>query len=171
MPVENPYAEDLGNRAPLEALADTPERIRRLVEPWSAETFEKSYAPGKWTARQILAHLAHTEMALGVRARMALTTPAYVAQPFDQDAWVARETRVSGPEAVAAWLALSRLNAALFEGLSAADRRTAMTHPEYGTITVEHARARTCTEPLFKKLPFDKPSAPVTAKLDVHFAK
>jgi hypothetical protein len=36
---------------------------------------------------------------------------------------------------------------------------------------VEHTRARTCTEPLFKKLPFDKPSAPVTAKLDIHFAK
>lgn len=41
---------------------------------------------------------------------------------------------------------------------------------KYGTITVEHPRARTCTEPLFKKLPFDKPSAPISARLDVHFA-
>ena len=41
---------------------------------------------------------------------------------------------------------------------------------KYGTVTVEHPRARTCTEPLFKKLPFDKPSAPMTARLDIHFA-
>jgi hypothetical protein len=41
---------------------------------------------------------------------------------------------------------------------------------KYGTVTVTHARARTCTEPLFKKLPFDKPSAPLNARLDVHFA-
>jgi hypothetical protein len=42
---------------------------------------------------------------------------------------------------------------------------------KYGTITVEHARARTCTEPLFKKLPFDKPSAPLATRLDIHFAE
>jgi hypothetical protein len=41
---------------------------------------------------------------------------------------------------------------------------------KYGTITVTHARARTCTEPLFKKLPFEKPSAPLDARIDVHFA-
>jgi hypothetical protein len=42
---------------------------------------------------------------------------------------------------------------------------------KYGTITVEHPRARTCTEPLFKKLPFEKPSAPLNVQLDVHFAR
>jgi hypothetical protein len=41
---------------------------------------------------------------------------------------------------------------------------------KYGAVTVTHARARTCTEPLFKKLPFEKPSAPLNARLDVHFA-
>jgi hypothetical protein len=137
MPPTTPYSPHLGDRDPLAAMRENADRLRALTEGWAGERFERRYAPGKWTVRQILAHLAHTEMTLGVRARMALTTPAYVAQPFDQDAWVARETRASGPEAVAAWLAVSRLNAALFEGLSAADRQTAMTHPEYGTITVD----------------------------------
>lgn len=40
----------------------------------------------------------------------------------------------------------------------------------YGEVTVAHRRARTCTEPLFRRLPFDKPSAPVSAQLRVHFA-
>ena len=46
MPVANPYAEDLGNRKPLDALGDTAERIRQLVTSWSDQTFDKSYAPG-----------------------------------------------------------------------------------------------------------------------------
>jgi len=137
MPPTTPYSQDLGDREPLAAMRENADRLRALTQGWSRERFERSYAPGKWTARQVLAHLAHTELALGVRARMALATPGYVAQPFDQDAWVARETGVSGPEAVAAWLAVSRLNAALFEALSPADRQTAMTHPEFGTITVD----------------------------------
>ena len=46
MPVANPYADDLGNRNPLDALEDTAERIRQLVTPWSDDQFEKSYALG-----------------------------------------------------------------------------------------------------------------------------
>ena len=45
-----------------------------------------------------MTHLAQTELALGVRARMALATPTYTAQAFDQDAWIGRETRLSGAE-------------------------------------------------------------------------
>ena len=32
---------------------------------------------------------------------------------------------------------VSRMNVALFEALSPADRATAMAHPEYGSITVD----------------------------------
>ena len=38
----NPYGADLGDRAPLDALADTPGRIRALVESWSNDEFERS---------------------------------------------------------------------------------------------------------------------------------
>jgi hypothetical protein len=51
-----------------------------------------------WSARQILTHLAQTEIALSTRARMALTTPSDVAQSFDQDTWIARATTLSHPE-------------------------------------------------------------------------
>jgi hypothetical protein len=66
--------------------------------------FERSYAPGKWDARQILIHLAQSELALGYRVRMALTTPAYEAQAFDQDTWIARESKTGGPDALDAFL-------------------------------------------------------------------
>ena len=72
MAVANPYAEDLGDQPPLHALSETPNRIRQLVEHWDADRFERSYAPGKWSARLVLIHLAQMELALGVRARFAL---------------------------------------------------------------------------------------------------
>ena len=68
---------------------------------------------------------------------MALSQQNYVAQPFDQDAWIRIETRVSGPDAVAAFHAVRQMNLALFESLSSADRERPITHPEYGAITVD----------------------------------
>ena len=132
-----PYSKHLGDREPIASMRDTSERIRALTAAWSPEQFERTYAPGKWTARQILTHLAETDMALGYRVRMALSTPAYVAQPFDQDAWIAKETDTSGVEAVGAYFGLRRMNLSLFASLSAADRQTAFTHPEYGALTVD----------------------------------
>ena len=96
-----PYTPDLGDRDPLAAIRETGDRVRALTSGWADDRFERSYAPGKWSARQILTHLTQTELALGTRARMALTTPAYVAQPFDQDTWIDRDSRLGGREAVA----------------------------------------------------------------------
>ena len=69
----NPYGIALGNLDPLKALAETPQQIKRLVEGWSDERFERSYAAGKWSARLVLVHLAQTELALPTRARFALS--------------------------------------------------------------------------------------------------
>ena len=137
MPPTTSYSNDLGDREPLAAIRDSIERLPALATRWTPRDFERPYAPGKWTARQVVVHLAQTELALGVRARMALATPNYSAQNFDQDAWLTRETRLSGKDGVAAFAAIARMNLAFFESLSAADRETAMSHPEYGSITVD----------------------------------
>ena len=131
------YSKNLGDREPLAAMRDSAARLAAMTRGWTAADFERRHAPGKWTARQIVTHLAQTELALGVRARMALAIPNYTAQPFDQDVWLGRETELSGAEAVAAFAAISRMNVALFEGLSPVDREIAMAHPEYGSITVD----------------------------------
>src|SRR5213594_967398 len=89
--ITNPYAADLGAREPVPAMRDATQQMRSLMSAWTPAQFERTYAPGKWTARQILVHLAQTELALGARARMALSTPDYAAQPFDQNKWIARD--------------------------------------------------------------------------------
>jgi len=132
----SPYAKDLGGREPIAAMRDTIARVRTLTSDWTTPRFERSYAPGKWSARLILTHLAQSEIMLGNRARMALTVPNYAAQAMDQDKWIARESHLAGPDAVAAFLATAQMNVVLFDSLSPEDRQTTLTHPEYGALTV-----------------------------------
>ena len=136
MAVANPYADDLGNRVPLDALADTADRIRRLVESWTDETFEKSYAPGKWSARRILVHLAQTELALGTRARFALAQPNYAAQAFSQDDWMPIDDGADARTALAAYTSIRGLNLAMWKRLDQAQLDRGFSHPEYGELTV-----------------------------------
>jgi hypothetical protein len=139
MPPTTPYADDLGGREPIGSIRNSLARIGSLASSWSPQEFERSYAPGKWSARRILTHLAQSEVAFGYRARMALASPRhdYVAQPFNQDVWMEREPALGGREALEALLAVSAMNAALYASLSPADRAVAFTHPEYGALTID----------------------------------
>ena len=132
----NPYAADLGGRDPLEALADTPGRIRDLVQGWTEAQFERSYAEGKWSARQVLTHLAQTELALTTRARFALSETDYQAQSFSQDLWVPVDAEATAVDALNAYTSLRQFNLAMWRSLTAEQRERRFTHPEYGTLTV-----------------------------------
>jgi uncharacterized damage-inducible protein DinB len=132
----NPYGEDLGAREPLAALAETPERIRQAVSGWTTEQFERSYAPGKWSARKILIHLAQTELALTTRARFALTQPSYAAQSFSQDDWMPLDEGADARTALEAYTTLRRMNLAMWRKLTPDQIGRAFSHPEYGALTV-----------------------------------
>ena len=142
MATKNPYGEDLGSLNPLKALADTPKKIQRLAGKWNKRQWERSYAPGKWSARRVMIHLAQMELALTTRVRFALAQDGYVAQPLDQDAWLPADDRADGATALEAYLALRRLNLALFKGLTPALRKRTFTHPEYGALTADWVAAQ-----------------------------
>jgi hypothetical protein len=142
MAQKNPYAADLGSRNPLDALVETPERIRGLVEKWPADRWERSYAPGKWSARRILIHLVQTELALTTRVRFGASRDGYVAQPFDQDQWLALDDRADGMLALDAYTALRRLNVTMFRGMTPVQRQRTFEHPEYGDLTPDWVAAQ-----------------------------
>jgi hypothetical protein len=135
MAQKNPYGEDLGSLDPLKALAETPKKIQAVVGKWPAKRWERSYAPGKWSARLILIHLAQTELALTTRVRFGASQDGYVAQPFDQDDWLPLDEGADGPTALAAYVALRKLNVLMFKGLTANQRKREFTHPEFGALT------------------------------------
>jgi hypothetical protein len=137
----NPYGKYVEGLDVLKCLEDTPARIESLVRGWPREKDEHSHAPGKWTARQIVVHLAQSELALTTRVRFAASAPGYVAQPFDQDAWIALD-HADGPTAVDAYVALRRFNLAMFKNMSPKLRKQPFTHPEYGELTPDWVAAQ-----------------------------
>ena len=132
----NPYGADLGDRKPLEALAQTPSTIQKAVDGWTAQQFERSYAPGKWSARRILVHLAQTELALPTRARFALTQTGYTAQAFSQDDWLPLDDYLDARTALESYVTVRRMNMVMWRALTPDQINRPFTHPEYGALTV-----------------------------------
>lgn len=132
----NPYAGDLGDRDPVESLAATPDRYVELTRDWTPGQFERSYAPGKWTARHVLIHLAQAELMVQPRIRLALTSSSYVVQPFEQDDVLALEGAVDGRTALETYLGLRRFALPLFRALTDEQLSVTCLHPQMGTLDV-----------------------------------
>lgn len=132
-----PYSSELEGRDPLLAMRDSSASIVGLADRWTPEQFERRSAPGKWTAREIIVHLAQAEFALGARARTALTVDDLQAPSFEQDGWLKLEPKISGSTALHLFKALAQVNLALYASLSVAQRQTPFTHAEYGRLTVD----------------------------------
>jgi len=63
----------------------------------SAAQFDQSYAPGKWTIRYLLHHLADAETVLYDRLRRVISEPRQVIWAFDQGAWAANLNYAEAP--------------------------------------------------------------------------
>src|SRR5579871_6014441 len=83
----NPYASFLGDRNASEVIAKTAEELKSIVSGLSEEQINREPAPGKWSIREILCHLADCEIVFAFRIRQTLAEPNHVVQPFDQDRW------------------------------------------------------------------------------------
>ena len=132
----NPYAKYLGERDAQGVIAETAGRLAALAGQLGAQGLRRSPAPGKWSAAEILCHLADCEVVFAYRLRQALAEPHHVIQPFDQDVWAAGYETLDGAEALAVFTAVRRWNLALFARLTAADFEKRLTHPERGDMTV-----------------------------------
>lgn len=53
----------------------------------SEEQLAKTYAPGKWTIRQLLHHITDADTVLYDRLRRTISNPGQVIWAFDQDLW------------------------------------------------------------------------------------
>lgn len=119
------------------SLVDTPARIAALVRGWPRDRDERSHAPGKWTARQVLAHLAQLEFNFSIRMRFALAQDGYQMQPFDQDDWMRVEPPPPALVSLDAYTAMRAMNVALLRSLTDAQRARTAGHPEWGSVSVE----------------------------------
>jgi hypothetical protein len=80
----------LGSREPLAVLAEMPAALRRAVAGLSREQDGTPERPGKWSVRQVVQHLADSELVGGFRFRMVLAHDAPALPGYDQDLWAER---------------------------------------------------------------------------------
>jgi len=132
----NPYSEDLGVVDARASLRSTPNAIVRIVDGLGSAGLQRSLAHGKWTAAQILVHLAQVETMFQARLRLGLATPGIALQPFDQDDFMRTGGTDDGRAALEAYIGLRRFALPLIERLSAAELATPMRHADYGDISV-----------------------------------
>ena len=133
-----PYSQYLNGRDPVDVMAETIVKTRAALSRFKPEDFERSHAEGKWSAREVLIHLAHGEIVFGSRVRFALTSDSYTVQPFDQDAWMALDAQGLDGQAALALFSFSRaFNLGLFKRLTKEQRAQTFTHPERGQIDIE----------------------------------
>jgi hypothetical protein len=133
----NPYASFLGEQEPLAVIAATPGRLGALFATLGTAEAERSPAPGKWSARQILCHLADCEVAFAFRLRQAVAETRHVIQPFDQDAWagVYASTALDVASALETYSALRKWNIKFIDNVPPGTMSKTVNHPERGDMT------------------------------------
>jgi uncharacterized damage-inducible protein DinB len=130
----------LGSRDPIDVLHATSEEARRVVEGLSDAETARPEADGKWSIRQVLRHLADSEIVWAWRLRMVLGQDRPALVGYDQDAWAERLGYAdANPEDALAELAvLRRGNLWLLERASEDDLRRVGMHAERGEESVGH---------------------------------
>ena len=78
---------NVGDGDPWEIQASTPGRLRQLVAGRSESDLARQPAPGRWSVRAIVAHLADCEVVIGWRLRSILAVNGAPLQAFDQNRW------------------------------------------------------------------------------------
>jgi hypothetical protein len=102
------------------------------------EELDRRPAPGKWTAREVVHHLADSEMTAAIRARLLVAVDRPQIVGFDQDDFARRlhyDRPIEG--SLEAFKAARRSTAELLERLSDAEWAREGTHTEHGRYTLE----------------------------------
>jgi hypothetical protein len=131
----NPYASFLGDRNPIEVIEETPSVLAGLAIQLVPASIEWRPAPGKWNAREILCHLADSEIAFAFRLRQTLAEEHHIIQPFDQERWAGMYGGLGARSALNTFSALREWNLALIGSTPAEAMSRPVMHPERGEMT------------------------------------
>lgn len=132
--------EILGDREPLAVLAELPGWLERRLEPVAESALRRPEAEGKWSALDVVQHLADSDLVFGFRMRMILTEDRPALQGYDQDRWATtlRYRDVPPAEALAQLGVLRAANLRVLRQLGPADWERVGMHAERGAESLGH---------------------------------
>ncbi|MBM3773846.1 MAG: DUF664 domain-containing protein [Acidobacteria bacterium] len=122
----------------LERFRRGPEVLANVLTGAAGEELDYTPAAGKWSIRQIVAHVADAEVAGAWRFRMVIAEKDPVLQAMDENAW-ARSLNYGQRRLAQSLESFRRLrgeNYELLKGLPASAWERAGTHTERGRITL-----------------------------------
>jgi DinB superfamily len=124
---------------PIKVQAATAQKLARLVKGATPAKLKKRPAPEKWSAAEIIAHLADVEIAVGWRIRSILGAPGTALQAYDQDAWaIAGHYSKRDPrKALEQFRVLRDTNLALLKMLTPEQWKQFGMHAERGEESIE----------------------------------
>lgn len=122
----------------LSMLAAAPRRLEKLASAMGPNRATRKPAPDKWSAKEIICHLADCELTYGFRYRKIIAEPAPALVPFDQEAWAKNLQYQAQPlkSALATFTALRNGHVSLFRSLPPEIWGKTGQHPEYGALTL-----------------------------------
>ncbi|MGQ0641744.1 MAG: DinB family protein [Gemmatimonadaceae bacterium] len=124
----------LGSRDPIDVLRATAQELRRAIAGLDDAQLGTPEAPGLWSVRDVIQHLADSELVGAFRIRMVLAHDRPILVGYDQERWAQRlhydKTHVQ--EALTDFERLRLSNLCLLDETSAAERERVGLHSERG---------------------------------------
>ncbi len=134
---ENQYAHHLEGHEATDIIGATAAHLRQLFSAYTPEEIDRSPGPGKWSLRELMAHLADCEIVWSWRLRQTLATDNPALQAFDQDHWGDRYAAYDFASAQATYEAVRAWNVRLLTTIKPEDLTRTATHPERGNLTLQ----------------------------------
>ena len=133
----NSYQSFLNSQSPQELISASPQKIQTLVSQLLKGKIDRPYQPGKWTARQVICHLADVEIVFAFRLRQALAETDHVIQPFDQDVWAVNYEKCDPGAALNVFCTVRAWNLGLINAQGPEVMTKKLSHPERGAMTFQ----------------------------------
>ncbi len=123
----------------IEAIAEAPERLQQAATGLNGKQLDTPYREGGWTVRQVIHHLADSDLNAYVRFKLALTEDNPTIKPFMEAAWAElADSRVTPIDVSLALL--DNLHArwvVLLRSMKAEEWERTLTHPEAGVMSLD----------------------------------
>jgi DinB superfamily len=130
----------LGTNDPISVLTATPDALNNAIDRLTERELSQPEAAGKWSIRQVLRHLADSDLVWGYRVRMVLAHDRPTITGYDQDLWAGRLHYDQAPidSSLEEFRVLRRSNLRLIAAASPADLERIGVHAERGEESVAH---------------------------------
>jgi uncharacterized damage-inducible protein DinB len=112
-------------------------RLRETVDSLSDEELSRTYRDGSWTVRQLVHHIADSQLNMYQRLKLALTDENPTVPAFDEEKWAIQpDTNLPVESSIKMLEGINERIVSLGYSLTEEQLERAFTHQENGKITV-----------------------------------